>query len=137
MTGATLLSQVLDATDRNDRLSGDDLRIAALSVASAAVADDLAVFAVDAAGGRVIGAALYEHSLRLVNTSKSIAGERVLLVAGYVVGTSEIAATARLLRLRGASRVDVALLTRLGGPIPGCDQVVVMQRSADYLHAVS
>lgn len=123
-TRQDLLSQVCWAQTRNSTLSNDELRRAADLLTEVALGEGLRLMPVDESGDRLIGAALAcRDGLPLVDSSRRLDGEEVLLVTGHVAGAVGIALKASLARALGAVRVDAALLGGWGETIAGCERV--------------
>ena len=122
---ASLLNQILTAQTANSALCGDDLRNAGREVAALALRGGDELLAVDDAGERIIGAALLaDDRVRTVDTSLRLDNQSVLLVAGYVAGTTGIALKADLALSLGAAHVRAAYLSEERVNIHGCDSVV-------------
>ena len=119
-----LLSQVYWAQTRNSTLSSEELRRAADLLAEVAQGEELRLMPVDESGDRLIGAALARRDdLPLVDSSRRLDGEDVLLVTGHVAGAVGIALKASFARALGAVRVDAALLGGWSEAITGCERV--------------
>jgi hypothetical protein len=88
----TLLAQVCDARKRNRHLVGEKLRDAGREIAALAARDGCAVMAADEVGKRLVGAALVaDERVRPVDVSRSLDGQSVVIVAGFVAGPAGIA----------------------------------------------
>lgn len=126
MTGTvSLLDRICEAQTRNTTLAGDDLRAAAHGLAALAMGSRMRLLAVDEAGERLIGAALVQdHGVQTVDTSRRLDDLHILLVAGWVAGTTGIAMKAELARSLGAQRVEVVTLGSVESPIAGCERVL-------------
>lgn len=124
---ASLLDRILCAQTANSTLGGDDLRNAGREVAALASGAGDALMAVDDAGERIIGAALLaDDGVRAIDSSRRLDNQSVLLVAGYIAGTTGIAVKAELARSLGAVHVHAAFLsgTRVNtANVYGCDLV--------------
>jgi hypothetical protein len=80
--------------------------------------------AADEAGERLIAAALLADARACaVDASRRLDGQSVLLVAGYLVGTTGIALKANLARSLGASHIWAAFLGETDAKVQGCDEV--------------
>lgn len=124
----SLLSQVCDAQTRNSTLAGDDLRNAGREIAALAVGEGYAVMAADEAGERLIGAALLaDDRVRAADASHRLDGQSVLMVAGYLAGTSGMALKAALVRSLGALHVRATVLGSSGVRVDGCEQVTAIR----------
>ncbi len=121
-----MLARVLDATERNSVLAGPALRSAADAVAVRANRDDLYVIASDEAGERMIGAALMTRALRLVDRSRRVDGQSILIVSGWVAGSFDIQTLAERMRSLGAADVHAIVLNGAGERIEGCNTVTVV-----------
>lgn len=136
MDERTVLSQVLLATERNSVLAGQELRQAARALTLRVATDELSVLGVGEAGERIIGAALVDHALHLVDRSRRVDGRSILIVSGYMAGPYDIASMATALWSMGAAHVHAALIGPDLGPIPGCETVTSLdQRSRATLIA--
>jgi hypothetical protein len=123
-TRQELLSRVCWAQTHNSTLSSDELRRAADLLAEVAASEGLRLMPVDEAGDRLIGAALVARDdLPLVDASRRLDGEYVLLVAGHVAGAVGVALKASLARALGAVRVDAAILGGWSAGITDCERV--------------
>jgi hypothetical protein len=119
-----LLDGVLRAQTANSTLSGDELRRAARRLVTVAAAAPSALLAVDAAGERLVGAAiLLSGDLRLVDRSRRLDGESVMLVAGHIAGTAALVTAAGMAIAMGAERVQAVVLGDTPGSVDGCGQV--------------
>jgi hypothetical protein len=106
-----LLTRVCDAQTRNSTLAATELRDAARTLAAIATDGGWALLGVDAAGERLIGAALIaDDRVRLVDASRRLDGLSVLLVAGHIAGPTGIAMKATLALSLGATRVEATVL---------------------------
>lgn len=136
MTSGSLLSQLLDASERNTKLSGDELRLAAAAVARRAASDGLLVASADDAGERIIGAALALAELELLNRTRRADGCAVLLVAGHIAGHYDVERTAGILRSLGAAHVQAMVMSAPTLSAAGCESVeIIGQRSRAALVA--
>ncbi len=119
-----LLSQVCWVQTRNSTLSSEELRRAAGILSEVAVAEGLRLMPVDEAGDRLIGAALaVRDDLPLVDSSRRLDGEDILLVTGHVAGAVGVALKASLARALGAMRVEAAILGGWNAGIADCERV--------------
>lgn len=120
----SLLALVCEAQTENSTLSQSDLRAAAHNLAALVVDRGHAVMAVDEAGERLIGAALVlDERLQAVNVSRRLDDQAVILVAGYIAGTTGVARKAALVRSLGARHVEATLLGEEALTIEGCERV--------------
>lgn len=123
-TDQDFLSQVYSAQTLNSTLANEDLREAAESLIDVAVGEAWRLMPVDEAGDRLIGAALVTRfDLSLVDASRRLDGQRVLLVTGHLAGAVGVALKATLAHALGATRVDAAVLGGWAEGIPGCERV--------------
>lgn len=121
---ASLLDQVCAVQSANSTLSGDDLRMAGRKVASLAAREGCLLMAVDAAGERLIAAAiLADDAVRTADTSCRLDDQWVLLVAGHLAGSTGIALKADLARALGAAYVQATFLGDEHLSVHGCDRV--------------
>lgn len=106
-----VLHAALSAQASNALLAGSELRAAAENLASRA-SSGTCLKALDAAGERIIGAALMlSDSLSIWDyTAPFPPSHTCLLVGGVVAGPAGVAAAARAALAAGAASVDVALL---------------------------
>ena len=119
-----LLSQVCWAQTRNSTLSSHELRRAADRLAEVAVGEGLRLMPVDEAGDRLIGAALAASDLlSLVDASRRLDGEDILLVTGHVAGAVGVSLKASMARALGAVRVEAAILGGWSAGITNCERV--------------
>lgn len=124
---AGILDRVLAAQTANSTLRGDDLRCAGREVAALTARTGDALLAVDDAGERIIGSALLtDDGVRVVDASRRLEHQTVLLVAGYIAGTTGIALKAEMARSLGASRVRAVILGEDCCDIRGCDRVTTL-----------
>lgn len=122
---SSLLDSICQAQTRNTTLAGDHLRAAARDLSRLATATGRRLLAVDEAGERLIGAALVlGHKVPVADASRRLDGLDILLVAGYVAGTTGIVMKVDLARALGARSVEVAVLGGPESPIAGCDRVL-------------
>lgn len=123
-TPVSLLDRVCAAQTANSALRGNDLRKAGRKVAALATRDGCALMAVDDAGERLIAAALLaDDAVRTVDTSRRLDDQSVLLVAGFLAGTTGIAQKADLARALGAAHVQATVLGDERVSVHGCDRV--------------
>lgn len=123
-THQSLLSQVRWAQTQNSTLANDNLREAAELLGSVAIREELRLMPVDETGDRLIGAALATRAdLLLVDSSRRLDGEHVLLVAGHLAGAMGVALKASLAQTLGATRIEAAALGGWPGGIHGCERV--------------
>lgn len=121
---ADLLTHVCAAQARNSTISGEELNACGRALARHARSRDLCVMAVDTPGERLIGAALsVAGRIRLVDRSRRLDGQAVLLVSGQIAGPAHVALLARLARSLGAVSVEAIVLDGWNHPIDGCDRV--------------
>jgi len=127
MTSGELLADILRCTERNSALHGDELVRAADAVSAIAETHDAFVVNVDDAGARIVGACLARHDqIRTVDRSRRADMIPVLLVAGHIAGTMQVALAAQTLRRLGAVSVVAAVLSAPARTIPLCDEVMVL-----------
>lgn len=119
------LNAVLAAQQVNATLSGRHLRIAAENLLRL-LSDRTMLKAVDAAGERIIGAALLlSDSVQTWDYSGPFPSESTcLLVGGAVAGPVALAAAAQAARSAGATRVDAAILSGCTGAVPGISGIL-------------
>lgn len=123
-THQSLLSQVCWAQTRNSTLANGSLREAAGLLAEVAASEALRLMPVDETGDRLIGAALAGRAgLLLVDASRRLDGEQVLLVAGHLAGAMGVALKASQARALGATYVDAAVIGGWPGGVHGCERV--------------
>lgn len=115
-----VLHSVLDAQEANATLSGRDLRTAAENLVHLANRRTL-VKALDAAGERIIGAALLlSDSLETWDFTAAFPPKHTcLLVGGVVAGPAGIATAVQAARAAGAARVDAAIVGGWTESVPG------------------
>lgn len=120
-----VLQSVLAAQKVNATIAGRDLRTAAENLVHLAT-DRMCLRAFDAAGERVIGAALLlSDSLSAWDyTAAFPAKHTCLLVGGVVAGPAGIVAAADAARAAGAPRVDVAILSGWTQQVPGVSRIL-------------
>jgi hypothetical protein len=109
-----MLWNVARAQQANATLCGRALHDAALGLIEAAAASRAVVMAFDAAGERILGAALVlaEEPLEVFDYTGMFPAERAcLMVGGVIVGPVGVAGAAATVTAAGARRVEVALLT--------------------------
>lgn len=117
-----LLWSVLDAQRANATLSGNSLRQAAQHLLGLPPKGRTLLMAFDAAGERIVGAAmaLADRDLKVYDyTTAFPARATCLLVGGYVAGPVGIAEAAASASRAGARLVEVALLGGWADPISG------------------
>jgi hypothetical protein len=132
MTHALLWS-VLDAQRANATLSGEALRDAGRQLAEFRTSGPAVLMAFDAAGERIIGAALAVTDRELPVYDYTVAfpaRTTCLLVGGYVAGPVGIAAAATAATRAGAARVEVALLGGWHEPISGVARIGALGASS-------
>lgn len=119
-----VLQTVLGAQQANATLSGRDLRVAAENLVRAS-SDVTVMKALDAAGERIIGAALLlNDSLATWDyTSEFPRRATCLLVGGVVAGPVSIATAARAAADAGAARVEAAIVGGWTNHIPGVARI--------------
>ncbi len=123
-TNQDFLSQVCWAQTLNSTLANEDLREAAELLVDVAAGKAWQMMPVDEAGGRLIGAALVTRGdLSLVDASRRLDEQRVLLVTGHLAGAVGVALKATLVHALGATRVDAAVLGGWAEDILGCERV--------------
>lgn len=119
------LAAMRDANARNRLLAGDLLRHAAQGLIS--VADGFEVGAVDAAGERIIGAALaMSDRLTLRDETVRSDGKNVLLVSGFTAGDAGRARAVSQAWVGGAARIELAVMSPCLETPVHCDQVTVL-----------
>lgn len=114
-----VLQSVLGAQGANATLSGGDLRTAAEHLVDLA-SGRTRLKALDAAGERIIGAALLlSDSLETWDYTVAFPAKHTcLLVGGVVAGPAGIAAAAHAALAAGAARVDAAIVSGWSEPVP-------------------
>lgn len=119
-----VLQSVLGAQEANAMLSGRDLRTAAENLVRVA-SGRTRLKALDAAGERIIGAALLlADSLATWDyTTAFPAKHACLLVGGVAAGPAGIAAAAHAALAAGAGRVDAAILGGWTEPVAGVSRI--------------
>jgi len=131
MTHALLWS-VLDAQRANATLSGGDLHAAAQQLADIGAGNRAVLMAFDAAGERIIGAAmaLSDTSLEVFDyTGRFPERATCLLVGGHVAGPVGVADAAAAASCAGASRVEAAILGGWPDSIPGVVRIRELGRT--------
>lgn len=124
-----LLWNVLDAQRTNATLSSAVLRGAAANLIGAyragAGSTRIVLMAFDAAGERIIGAAMaLEDDVAVFDYTNAFpAGVTCLLVGGHVAGPVGVADAAAAVTAAGARRVEVALIGGWTKPIVGVARV--------------
>jgi hypothetical protein len=119
-----VLQSVLTAQEANATIAGRELRTAAENLVNLAT-DRMRLRAFDAAGERIIGAALLlSDALRTWDYTAAFPSEHTcLLVGGVVAGPAGIVAAADAARAAGAPRVFVAILSGWTQKIPGVSRI--------------
>ena len=120
-----LMRTVLDAQHVNATLSGHALRAAADNLTQLNLGRRVVLKAFDAAGERIIGAALtLRDDLEAYDYTRPFPERTTcLLVGGVIAGPVAAAAAAEAAVAGGATRVVVAILGGWNEPIPGVDRV--------------
>jgi hypothetical protein len=118
------LNAVLAAQQVNATLSGRDLRDAAENLLRLSSGRTV-LKAVDAAGERIIGAALLlSESVQTWDYSGPFPSKSTcLLVGGVVAGPVGLAAAAQAAQAAGATRVDAAIVSGWAGLVPGVSRI--------------
>lgn len=123
-THQSLLSQVCSAQSRNSTLADASLRGAASRLAKIAIAEDMLLMPADETGDRLIGAALVAHNgLALVDASRRLDGQKILLVAGHLAGAVGVSLRATVALKLGAEHIEAASLGGWANGIQGCIRV--------------
>jgi hypothetical protein len=126
-----LVWSMLAANELNATLAGPTLRDAATDLvhavrtANATGGMPVTVWPIDAAGERIVGAALmlepelttYDHTRAWPN------GNTCFLVCGAVVGDVSLVGATKRARSAGATRVNAAVLHGWTGAVPGLDTI--------------
>lgn len=128
MTSGILLSQLLEASERNTRLAGDELRLAATAVAACAATEGLLVASADDTGERIIGAALALAELNLLDRTRRADGRAVLLVAGHIAGPYDVERTAAMLRSLGAAHIRVMVMSTPSLHVADCETIEIISK---------
>jgi len=128
-----VLYSVLVAQEANATLSGRDLRTAAENLVRL-TSGRTCLNALDAAGERIIGAALLlSDSLETWDYTVAFPAQHTcLLVGGVVAGPAGIAAAAHTARAAGAPRVEAAIMSGWTKRVPGVSRM--REIGAAYMH---
>jgi hypothetical protein len=121
-----LLWTALDAQSANASLSGRDLRSAAEELLRLHTPGRTVLMAVDAAGERIIGAAmtLTDQPVEVFDYTHSFpARSTCLLVGGFIAGPVGVADAAAAVIGAGATRVQAAVIGGWSDPIDGVARV--------------
>ena len=123
--GHDLLISVLDAQSANATFSGSVLRAAANQVTALAVQPGVRFMAFDAAGERILGAAIAVHGdLPLFDyTSPFPSRGTCVLVGGFLAGPVGLADAAAAIRAVGARRVEAVVVDGPMGSVPGVGRI--------------
>lgn len=118
------LNAVLAAQQLNATLSGRELRAAAENLLRLSTGRTV-LKAVDAAGERIIGAALLlSDAIKTWDYSSGFPPRSAcLLVGGVVAGPVGLAAAAQAAQAAGASRVDAAVVSGWSGHVRGVSRI--------------
>ena len=127
-----LLWSALNAQQANATLAGPQLRAAAEELARLYVPDRTRVRALDAAGERIVGAALAlcDEPLEMFDYTDAFTGSATcLLVGGFIAGPAGVEAAATAAVRAGATKVEAAVIGGWSAPIRGVSRVRDLDRS--------
>ncbi|MFT4082839.1 MAG: hypothetical protein QM638_09655 [Nocardioides sp.] len=121
-----LLWSALNAQQANATLIGPQLRAAAEELLRMYVPGRMRVMALDAAGERIIGAALAmrDEHIEMFDYTEAFAGTSTcLLIGGFIAGPAGVEAAATAVTGAGATRVEAAVIGGWSAPIRGVSRV--------------
>lgn len=121
-----LLWSALDAQRANATLAGPQLRSAAEELLRVYAPGRMRVMALDAAGERIIGAALamQDEPVEVFDYTETFTGTSTcLLVGGFIAGPAGVEAAATAVTGAGATMVEAAVIGGWSAPIRGVSRV--------------
>ncbi len=128
--GDELLRKMVEANRTNAELAGAPLVKAATTLVTLARSAQATVFACDAAGERIVGAALIlDGAIAPLLATSTIDSDHVILVSGAFAGAAHVAQAASDLRADGVRRVTFAGLRGCAVHIDGVDVIVTLDQT--------